>query len=134
MRVNDMTQLNTIVSQMIVGLAAISLTACAGGGAAYQPIVDGPIDAAFQQDVSECQALAEQRGYNNSDVKTGAAAGAALGGVVGLLQPGKDAGNLLAGALVGSAYGGGGAALGTRAERKNIVKRCMIGRGHRVIG
>lgn len=115
-------------------LSALSLSACAGGGAAYQPIVDGPKDAKFQQDTAECQALAEQRSYTNSDVKTGAVAGAVVGGVIGLLSRGNDTSNTLIGTAVGGVYGGGGAALNTRTERKNIVKRCMIGRGHRVIG
>ena len=120
----------------LIGLAALvlPLSACAGGGAAYQPIVDGPLDAKFQQDVQQCQALAEQRGYNNSDVRTGAAVGAAAGGLSGVLRRGNDTRNGLIGAAVGTVYGASGAALGTRSERKNIVKRCMIGRGHRVIG
>lgn len=120
----------------LVGLSllAFSLSACAGGGAAYEPIVDGPKNAKFQQDIQECQALAEQRSYDNSDVKTGALAGAAVGAVAGLLRRGNSNSDPLIGAAVGGAYGGGGAALGTRAERKNIVKRCMTGRGHRVLG
>ena len=115
-------------------LVALPLSACAGGGAAYEPIVDGPKNAKFQQDISECQALAEQRNYNNSDVQTGALAGAAVGAVAGLLRRGNSNSDPLIGAAVGGTYGGGGAALGTRAERKNIVKRCMSGRGHRVLG
>ena len=117
-----------------LALAVSPLSACAGGGAAYQPIVDGPKNAKFQQDIYECQALAEQRSYNNSDVKTGALAGAAVGAVTGLLRRGNSNSDPLIGAAVGGAYGGGGAALATRTERKNIVKRCMIGRGHRVLG
>lgn len=115
-------------------LAVLPLSACAGGGAAYQPIIDGPQNAKFQQDIAQCQALAEQLSYNNSDVKTGAAAGAAVGAVAGLLRRGNSNSDPLIGAAVGGAYGGGGAALVTRAERKNIVKRCMSGRGHRVLG
>lgn len=113
---------------------ALPLSACAGGGAAYQPIVDGPLDAKFQQDLQACQNLGEQRNYNNADARTNTVAGAVLGGVAGLLQPGNRSGDLIAGAAVGGTYGAGGSALATRTERKNIVKRCMIGRGHRVLG
>jgi len=112
----------------------LPLSACAGGGAAYEPIVDSPRDAKFQQDLSECQMLAEQKRYNNSDVRTGTAVGAGLGGISGVLHRGDDLENGLIGAAVGAVYGGGGAALGTRTQRKNIVMRCMSGRGHRVLG
>ena len=117
-----------------IALAVLPLSACAGGGAAYVPIIDGPQNAKFQQDIAQCQALAEQRSYNNSDVKTGAVAGAAVGAVAGLLRRGNSNSDPLIGGAVGGVYGGGGAALGTRTERKNIVKRCMSGRGHRVLG
>ncbi len=126
----NIRQLGLIIATAFV----LPLSACAGGGAAYQPIVDGPQNAKFQQDLQQCQALAEQRGYDNSDVRTGAAVGAAAGGLGGVLRRGNDTRNGLIGAAVGSVYGASGAALATRTERKNIVKRCMIGRGHRVLG
>lgn len=115
--------------------AALSLTACASGGAAYRPIVDGPQDAKYSADLGECRQVAESRDYLNSDTRTSAAIGAGLGGLVGLAEA-DDAGiqDFIGGALVGALFGGGDRALETRSERKHIVLNCMAGRGHRVVG
>ena len=44
-----------------LGLATLSLAACANTGAAYTPIVDGPRGAKYTQDIAECRHLAEER-------------------------------------------------------------------------
>jgi len=115
--------------------AALTLTACASGGAAYRPIVDGPQDAKYSADLGECRQVAENRDYLNSDTRTSAAIGAGFGGLIGLAEA-NDAGveDFIGGAIVGALFGGGDGALEARSERKNIVLNCMSGRGHRVVG
>lgn len=113
---------------------ALPLSACAGVGANYQPIIDGPITAAYNQDIQDCRALAQQRKYVNNDTKNDALIGAVIGGLLGLTESGDDGENFVAGALVGGALGGASTAFDARDERKDIVRHCMAGRGHRVVG
>ena len=46
---------------MTVIASGLMVTACAGGGADYAPIVDGPRSAAYQADLLACQSLARER-------------------------------------------------------------------------
>ncbi len=108
------------------------LTGCANTAADYEPIVDGPKDALFYDDLAACKNLAEQRDYLNDDTKSEALLGAGLGAVVGAI--GGDTGDIVGGTLVGGALSAGGGAWEVRGERKNIVIECMSGRGHRVVG
>lgn len=112
----------------------LPLSACAGVGANYQPIIDGPITANYHADIDACRAVAKQRNYVNNDVKNDALIGAVLGGLLGLTESGDDGENLIAGAIVGGAIGGVGSSFDARDERKDIVRNCMAGRGHRVVG
>lgn len=121
------------VSLGVAMAGLITATGCASGGAAYQPIVDGPTGPAYQADLADCQQVAEQRQYDNSDTRTSATIGAGLGGIIGLAEDG-DIGEAAVGAVVGGLFGGGAGALETREERAEIVKNCMAGRGHRVVG
>ncbi len=108
------------------------LSGCANTAADYEPIVDGPKDALFYDDLAACKSLAEQRDYLNDDTKSEALLGAGIGAVVGAI--GGNTGDIVGGALVGGAVRAGGRAWETRDERKNIVLECMAGRGHRVVG
>ena len=117
-------------------LGTFALGACAGTGAEYRPIVDGPRGPAFSLDLSECQDVARQRSYANADVKSDAAAGAAVGGLLTGLVVGLEEGDVgagIAGAVIGAAIGGatagGERAWETQGERKNIVVACMQGIG-----
>lgn len=115
-------------------LSLVSLTACAGGGAAHVPIIDGPITAEYEADLSECQQLAETRRYDNPEVQTDALIGAGVGGLIGLAESrNDDVGDFLAGAIIGGLLSGGATALETRHQRKEIVLNCMAGRGYRVL-
>jgi len=123
------------ISILLLSAAAFSLSACATGGAAYEPIVDGPKDDIYVADLGECQKLAETREYLNSDTRTAAVVGAGVGGLVGLADaydPNFE--DFVGGAIIGALFGGGDRALKTRTERKYIVLDCMANRGHRVLG
>jgi len=117
---------------LLISLIATGLTACAGSGAEYEPVVDGPKDAQYRQDLAQCQGLAEEKSYINGKTKTNAAIGGVLGGVVGGL--GDGLGGAIAGAAVGGLIGGGTGAYDTVGEREQIVKNCMDGRGYNVLG
>ena len=119
----------TLATSLIM---TIFLSGCANTAADYEPIVDGPKDARFYDDLADCKNLAEQRKYLNDDTKSEALLGAGIGAVVGAI--GGDTGDIVGGALAGGALSAGGRAWDTRDERKNIVLECMSGRGHRVVG
>ena len=84
----------------------------------------------YQQDLAEC------RGYG-SEVKTsekgarGAVSGAVVGGAVGAIVDGSEGAGR--GAGVGAVTGGAkGISQGER-EEVQVVKRCLRGRGYRVL-
>ena len=127
--------MNTQARNIVLAASlALPLSACAGVGANYQPIVDGPVNAKYTSDLDQCRQVAQQRDYVNGEVKNDAFLGAALGGLLGLTERGDDGENFLAGALIGGALGAAGTAYDARDERKHIVRNCMAGRGHRVVG
>lgn len=119
----------------IIGLGMVSLGGCANTGAAYMPIVDGPTGAKYTQDISECRSLAEQRKLLNGNSKETALLTA---GLAGLSMFADDEGNgleeALFGAVIGGVLGAGAGAMEARDERKKMMKTCMAGRGHRVVG
>lgn len=119
---------------LVMTVALLPLSACAGVGANYQPIIDGPMAASYHHDIDACRSVAKQRNYINKDVKNDALIGSVLGGLLGLTESGDDGNNLIAGALIGGVLGGAGTAFNARDERKDIVRNCMAGRGHRVVG
>jgi hypothetical protein len=112
-------------------LALIAAAALFSGCAVeqYRPVVDHHVS--HEADLADCQQLAAQRPAAAS-AAGGAAVGAVLGGLlaaaVGLR--GNDIGRV---AAWGAANGGiNGAAYGV-AEQRDIVARCMSGRGYDVI-
>jgi len=109
----------------------IFVSGCANTASDYTPIVDGPTGALFEQDLAACKTLAEKRDYLNGDTKTEALLGAGIGALVGAAGNGGD---ILAGAVAGGTIGGAGKAWEVREERKNIVIKCMGGRGHAIVG
>ncbi len=115
---------------IVMAACAALLSACAGTGAEYRPVVDRP-GPNYEADLADCQKLATQRDYVNGDSATDTAVGAGGGAVLGLLT------NSWAGAGVGALVGGAGGAtvggLGAKDDRKSIVIKCMQGRGYKVL-
>lgn len=104
------------------------LQGCAGRGV----IVDtkGIDNAAYQQDLAECEAYAQQV-QTGKKAAGGALGGAALGGLLGAIfgnskTAAKGAG---AGAVVGGAKGAAGGAQ----EKQQVVKSCLSQRGYKVL-
>ena len=123
------------LAAILIGLATVSLGACGNTGAAYMPIVDGPMGTKYTQDISDCRGLAEERKLLNGESKETALLVAGLAGL-SVLADGNDhdLGDALLGAVIGGVFGAGAGAMETRDERKQIMKSCMAGRGHRVVG
>lgn len=117
---------------------ALFLSACAGGGADYRPVVDmsGHSEAAYDRDLAACQQTAHTA-RNNTDIAEDAGLGAAGGGALGLVG-GAIGGNPLLGLGVGALAGGVGVGGYEEAKTENreerVVKNCMSARGYRILG
>lgn len=111
--------------------AGALLAGCADSGANYTPIMDGTPTAAFQSDLSACQALARDQKQFDRDTMAAALMGAGAGAVLGELD---DDGDALGGAVVGAVAGGAASAVEAADRREAIVVECLRGRGHAVVG
>lgn len=127
-----MRGMNRWAGLLSLGVTVVVLNGCSNTGADYRPIVDGGDGVAYESDLNECAAVADQRGYLNGDVQNAALLGTGLGAIVGGLSDGW--GGALVGGVIGAAGGAGAEAWDTQDERKQIVKNCMKGRGHNVVG
>lgn len=112
----------------ILGLTAAGLM-LSGCAAHPDPIIDkkGVDEEVFAQDWSDCEAYSEEVVIAKG-VGKGAATGAVVGGVAGAI--GGDAGE---GAAYGGLYGGTRSGLDADREKQQVFKRCMRGRGYRVL-
>jgi hypothetical protein len=104
----------------------LCLSASAGGGAEYRPVVDmsGRTYEAYDRDIAACQQTARTV-RNNADVAEDAGMAAAGGGALGTVA-GPVGGDPLQGAgvgvLVGLAGGGGYAEASTENREEHVVK------------
>lgn len=112
----------------------LTITGCAG----YTPIIDQQSitdQLQYERDLAECRVYAEQIDPG-ANAAIGAVGGAAVGAALGLLVgaffgcPGETAG--FGAALFGAGGGLQGAGGSVRAQ-KDIMIRCMQGRGYRVL-
>ena len=112
--------------RLTILLAVAAITACA---AHPDPIVDmkGVDPERLAVDWEECEAYTEQ-----IIVGEGVAKGSALGGVVGAAA-GAIHGDAGSGAATGALYGGTRSGLDADRERQKVFKRCLRGRGYRVL-
>ncbi|HSM99575.1 MAG TPA: hypothetical protein VLS52_01050 [Rudaea sp.] len=98
----------------------------------YRPLTDSGVSkGSYEADLADCQQLAAQRPAAQQ-AAGGAAVGAVLGGLlaaaVGLR--GNDVARV---AAWGAANGGVQGAVYGSAEQRDIVDRCMAGRGYNVV-
>ena len=96
------------------------------------PIVDtqGVNVAQYNQDLLECQAYADEVAVAQK-AAVGTIAGAAVGGVFGAVLGNSNTAQR--GAGVG-AIGGGARGIGEGIrEREQVIKRCLTGRGYRIL-
>ena len=86
--------------------------------------------SAFEDDLQECELIAEQVPVGER-AATGAAVGAVLGGVIGGVIGDSDTAQR--GAGVGAVSGGARGAQDGLNEEDRVIKNCMQGRGYRVL-
>ena len=98
----------------------------------YRPMVDtrGVDMNQYALDERECAQYASQVDQGSSTA-AGVVGGAVVGAVIGsLLGSGRDTRNL---AAAGAIVGGVGSAAASSAAQQDIFRRCMAGRGYRVL-
>ncbi len=101
----------------------------AGCAAHPDPIIDmrGVDPDALAQDRDECEAYSEEIVIAAGAAK-GTATGAAVGAIAGAI--GDDVGE---GAAYGALYGGTRSGLDADRDKQRVFKRCLAGRGYRVL-
>jgi len=111
---------------IVVALIGTTITGCASHP---EPIIDmkGVDPVAMQDDWSDCEAYSEE-----VIVARGAAKGAAGGAVVGAAA-GAISGDPGEGAGYGAIWGATRSTLSGSREQQDVFKRCMRGRGYRVL-
>ena len=112
--------------KLIILFLAAALAGCA---AHPDPIVDtkGVDSEKFAQDWDECEKYTEQI-LISQGVAKGSTAGAVVGAVGGAID--GDTGE---GAAYGALYGGTRSGLNADREKQRVFKRCLAGRGYRVL-
>jgi outer membrane lipoprotein SlyB len=116
----------------ILLLASLTLATQLVGCAAHpDPIIDtkGVDPDAMAQDWEECEAYTEEISIAQGTAK-GAGLGAAIGAVVGSIGGGGD---VAEDAAYGAVYGGTDSGLEADRDKQAVFKRCMRGRGYRVL-
>ena len=111
-------------------LSCLLLILGAAGCAAHpDPIVDtkGVDPQKLAQDWEECEAYTEQIQMSHGVAK-GSAVGAAVGAAAGAIH--GDAGD---GAATGALLGGTRSGLKADRDKQQVFKRCLRGRGYRVL-
>lgn len=124
-----MPRLTPLVAVPLVALVA----ACANSGANYRPVVDGPVGDHYEADLADCQALAASGATVDGRTAGSAVAGAGVGAATSVIWN-NNSSNAGEAAAVGALLGLTGDLARKNAERESIVKRCMSGRGHNVVG
>jgi len=111
---------------MTSALLAIVIAGCA---AHPDPIIDtkGVDSDVLAQDWQECEAYTEQ-----IEISKGVAKGGTTGAVVGAVGGAID-GDAGKGAGYGALYGGTRSGLDADREKQQVFKRCMRGRGYKVL-
>ena len=113
-------------------LVVIAAVGCAG--ADVRPIVDmkGVNQASYDKDLQECQDYAKEQSGMGSTAAKGAGAGVVVGGLLGLVTGGNASGIAQA-AGAGAVIGGAGGAFSGNQAQEAVVKRCLSGRGYKVL-
>ena len=117
------------MNRMLSMTSAMLAILVAGCAAHPDPIIDtkGVDPDVLAQDWQECEAYTEQIRVEKGVAK-GSAGGAVVGAVGGAID--GDAGK---GAGYGALYGGTRSGLDADREKQQVFKRCMRGRGYKVL-
>jgi len=113
-------------------ILAFAVALAAGCAANQNPIIDmrGVDKDEYDRDWRECEAYTDE-----VVMAKGVAKGAGLGAVIGAAAGavGGNSSDVAEGAAVGGLYGGTRSGLDADREKQLVFKRCMSGRGYRVL-
>ena len=114
------------IKSILILTLSVYLSSCAD----YRPIVDtqGMDMSNYETDLAQCQQYAEQIS-TGKDAATGAGIGATVGWALSAVSGGDNKVGASAGAVAGGASGLGKSA----SSQKDIIKRCLHGRGYKVL-
>ncbi len=125
-------------NMLLLGLALVVVvtSGCANGYRGYGGPKEIIIDTqgvdldAYYDDLGDCEQYARNVDVG-AETTEGAVAGAVLGGVLGAVLGNSNSAQRSAGA--GAVVGGVKGNQGARHEQERIVRRCLSGRGYRVL-
>ena len=117
---------------LLVSMFSAVFLLLSGCAAHPDPIIDtkGEDPETMAQDWEECDAFSEEVQVSKG-VGKGAGTGAAVGAVAGAI--GGNSEDVRESAGIGALYGGTRSGLDAAEEKQLVFKRCMRGRGYRVL-
>ena len=115
-----------------LSVALVTLLAVAGCTTTDEIIIDEKSVnmSAYQNDLAECKTYASSVKTGEKTAK-GAASGAVVGGLIGAITGGSS--GAAQGAGIGAVGGGARGAMEGEETEVQVVKRCLSGRGYRVL-
>lgn len=121
------------VSTLMFLILSALLTGCANSGANYRPIIDtqGIDFNRYEADLRDCQAFAKQAAGAGQSAAAGAIGGAVIGAAIAAAAGSSN--DRAASARVGAVGGAVGAGVEGDRNQRNIINRCLTGRGYRVL-
>ncbi len=122
------------IAKVVTGLLLVSIiSGCANTGAAYRPVVDTKsVDLnRYEADLGECQQYANQTAGAGESAAAGAAAGAVFGALLAAAAGGGTSRKSSAG--VGAVSAAAGAGAQGENNQRNVIRRCLAGRGYKVL-
>lgn len=124
---------NRLFYLLVSMLVIFSLAGCANTGANYRPIVDTKnIDFnKYESDLRDCQSFATQTASAGQSAAAGAVAGAVLGAALAAAAGSRY--DRTSTARVGALSGAVGAGAEGERNQRNIINRCLAGRGYSVL-
>jgi outer membrane lipoprotein SlyB len=125
------SEMTTLANASLACATSLLLVACAGAN--YRPLIDsqGVDMSRFEADLRDCQGYAEGVSGAGTQAAVGAVAGALFGGLLAAVAGrGYDQGaTARVGAVTGAVVGGAGG----ETSQQDVVRRCVAGRGYRVL-
>jgi outer membrane lipoprotein SlyB len=122
------------INRLIPALFCLGLLgACAGTGSSYRPLIDtqGVDMSRYENDLASCQAYANQVSGAAENAAVGAVAGAAMGALISAAAGSRY--SRTSGARVGAVTGAAGGAATGETNQRDVIRRCLAGRGYRVL-
>ena len=120
--------------QTLAAVILFTLTACSSieDVTGNTPIIDtqGVNLSRYEDDLAECRTYADEVQIAQK-AAAGSVSGAVIGGLLGAVWGNSNTAQR--GAGVGAVSGGAKGVIGGVRERDRVIKRCLMGRGYRVL-